>query len=476
MHAALRLGRRARRVAAPSGWLPQTLQPPRVHLGQRQVCKAAGTSEDDPQPAHGAGTQHVAGTSQPSLDETSQPALTSEDKLQLGVLFSTSLLVQLGIGVIIPVLPAYAQSVGLTATDVGLVVAVPSFASALLNLPVGRLVDVVGRKRPMIYGSLIDGVGCFATALAGGLNSMVGARLLMGSGSAISYTACEAYTLDVVGKFPAHKGRLMGAVGAVGSLAFVAGPAIGGAMAERGGIAAPFALIGVSVMLTAPLLSLLPETRPPTAPLSSLRPGPMLADARHSFGSLLADRNQQALLLVQSSLFTGWSASLTVLPLWAAATWDATPASLGTLYSTMAVMGFVGAPLGGALSDKVGRKTAIGLGSAACAAGFGALPALESMESLYGAACLIGLGESCLMSGVGAMSSDVTRAEQRGAQSALLKQVGDVTFVVMPVTLAAVATHVSFGAAFLCTASVMVCANGGFLCLALLPAVRRPPV
>ena len=40
------------------------------------------------------------------------------------------------------------------------------------------------------------------------------------------------------------------------------------------------------------------------------------------------------------------------------------------------------------------------------------------------------------------------------------------TFVVMPVTLAAVATHVSFGAAFASAASLMVCANAGFLTLA----------
>jgi hypothetical protein len=47
---------------------------------------------------------------------------------------------------------------------------------------------------------------------------------------------------------------------------------------------------------------------------------------------------------------------------------------------------------------------------------------VESTQGLYAAACVIGLGESCLMSGVGARSSDVTQPEQRGAQSALLKQ------------------------------------------------------
>ena len=60
---------------------------------------------------------------------------------------------------IVPCLPAYAASLDLPASSVGLIVAVPAFARACLNLPAGRLADVVGRKRPMIVGSVLDAVG-----------------------------------------------------------------------------------------------------------------------------------------------------------------------------------------------------------------------------------------------------------------------------------------------------------------------------
>ena len=65
-----------------------------------------------------------------------------------------------GAGMIVPCLPAYAASLDLPASSVGLIVAVPAFARACLNLPAGRLADVVGRKRPMIVGSVLDAVGC----------------------------------------------------------------------------------------------------------------------------------------------------------------------------------------------------------------------------------------------------------------------------------------------------------------------------
>ena len=85
-----------------------------------------------------------------------------------------------GAGMMVPCLPAYAASLDLPASSVGLIVAVPAFARACLNLPAGRLADVLGRKRPMIVGSVLDAVGCLGTAMAGGLPSMAGSRLVMG--------------------------------------------------------------------------------------------------------------------------------------------------------------------------------------------------------------------------------------------------------------------------------------------------------
>ena len=73
------------------------------------------------------------------------------------------------------------------------------------------------------------------------------------------------------------------------------------------------------------------------------------------------------------------------------------------------------------------------------------------------------------MSATAALANDVTPASLRGAQSALMSQVGDVTFVAMPVALALVATQLSYDAAFIATAGTILGANVGFAALA------RPP-
>ena len=188
---------------------------------------------------------------------------------------------------------------------------------------------------------------------------MVSARLLMGAGSAVGGSAATAYAMDVLSLYPKHKGRLLGALNAAGALAWILGPALGGFLAERAGIGLPFVLVGGILLATAPAIHwLLPETQPPApgTSVASLRFRALLDGTQRSFGALARDRNQQALMLMQCALFTGWSCSLTVLPLYAAATHGASPAELGTLYSVSSALGVLGAPLGGAAADPLPRR------------------------------------------------------------------------------------------------------------------------
>jgi hypothetical protein len=55
-------------------------------------------------------------------------SFSPEERLQLGILVTTSLLWQLCSGMLMPVLPAYGLSVGLDDKKIGLLVAIPSFA------------------------------------------------------------------------------------------------------------------------------------------------------------------------------------------------------------------------------------------------------------------------------------------------------------------------------------------------------------
>ena len=145
------------------------------------------------------------------------------------------------------------------------------------------------------------------------------------------------------------------------------------------------------------------------------------------------------------------------------------PAELGTLYSVSSVLSIVGAPLGGYMADVIGRKPAIVLGSGVAAASLALIPLVDSKLQLMGVMAGMGFGEAFLMSANAALANDVTPAPLRGAQAALLAQVGDVTFVVMPIALGLLATSVSYDAAFLVSASLIAGSNVGFALLAKQP-------
>lgn len=206
-----------------------------------------------------------------SPDNSSPPApklvLDDETKFQLAILLSTSFLVQMGVGMGIVVLPMFAQSLGLGQMGVGLLVALPQLTKLLFNLPVGYLVDVVGRKPPLIWGALIDTCGQIATGAARTMGQLVPARLVVGVGSATGGStgaAASAYQMDVVSKYPEHSGLLLGLIQALGFLSFAVGPAVGGIIAERGGPSLPFYLLGGALLLSAPLKArLATPSRPP---------------------------------------------------------------------------------------------------------------------------------------------------------------------------------------------------------------------
>ena len=397
-------------------------------------------------------------------------SFTTESKIQLSVLITSGMILQLGIGMIVPCLPSYATSVGLAESSVGTIVAVPALARAMLNLPAGHVVDVFGRKRPWMIGCVIDGLGCLATASATGLTSMINARLVMGGGTAIAGAASSAYTMDVVAKFPQHKGRMLGAINTATSLAWMAGPVVGGILAERGGIVLPFVLVGGYLLALAPIIHyMLPETRSPQSKmttLSSFQLKPILKETRASFDTLLQDPDQRAVVLIQCAIYTIWATSLAVVPLYVTSKFGYTPADLGILYSVMSALGIVGGPLGGYVADTIGRREGIFIGSAITALSIATLPFVSTTSELMAVAAIMGFGESFLMSTAAALSNDITPSNLRGAQAAMLAQTGDVTFVIMPIALALIATNVGYDAAFMTTATLIAGSNIGFAMLA----------
>ena len=177
----------------------------------------------------------------------------------LVVIFTTVFIDLVGFGIVIPVLPFYAEGSRFNATPrtVGFLFASYSVMQLIFSPILGRLSDKHGR-RPVLFISIIGtGIGFLILGFANTLWMLFLGRILDGiTGGNIS--TAQAYIADITTKEDRAKG--MGLIGAAFGLGFVFGPAIGGIL-SRWGVAVPFLFAAGLCFANALLLYFtLPET------------------------------------------------------------------------------------------------------------------------------------------------------------------------------------------------------------------------
>ena len=181
------------------------------------------------------------------------------------VIFITIFIDLVGFGIVIPVLPFYAESTkfGATPREVGLLFASYSFMQLIFAPVLGRLSDKYGRRPILLVSLLGTSLGFLILGFATTLWMLFLGRIIDGiSGGNIS--TAQAYIADVTTKEDRAKG--MGLIGAAFGLGFVFGPAIGGVL-SRWGINVPFLFAGTLAFANAILLYFtLPETVTPDHP------------------------------------------------------------------------------------------------------------------------------------------------------------------------------------------------------------------
>ncbi len=183
----------------------------------------------------------------------------------LVVIFTTVFIDLVGFGIVIPVLPFYAEGTRFNASPriVGLLFASYSVMQLIFSPILGRLSDKHGR-RPVLLASIIGtGIGFLILGFATTLWLLFLGRILDGiTGGNIS--TAQAYIADITTKENRAKG--MGLLGAAFGLGFMFGPAIGGIL-SRWGVSVPFFFAAGLCFANAVLLYFtLPETVTPDHP------------------------------------------------------------------------------------------------------------------------------------------------------------------------------------------------------------------
>ncbi len=175
----------------------------------------------------------------------------------LAIIFLTIFVNLVGFGIIIPLLPFYAETFGASPLMIGLLFAIFSICQLVAAPALGDLSDRYGR-RPVLVFSLAGTVISFVMmALAHSLTMLFLARIVDGlSGGNIS--TARAYVADVTE--PKDRARAYGLIGAAFGLGFIFGPALSGILAKISYTAPIWAAAALTLVATVMAWLWLPET------------------------------------------------------------------------------------------------------------------------------------------------------------------------------------------------------------------------
>jgi DHA1 family tetracycline resistance protein-like MFS transporter len=207
------------------------------------------------------------------------------------VIFTTVFIDLVGFGIVIPVLPFYAEGTAFNATPrtVGLLFASYSIMQLIFSPILGGLSDKHGRRPVLLLSIIGTGIGFMILGLATTVWMLFIGRILDGiTGGNIS--TAQAYIADVTTEENRAKG--MGLIGAAFGLGFIFGPAIGGILSHWG-IHVPFFFAAALCFANAMLLFFtLPET------VTADHPAKHSAAGGRSLGHIVASLKQPKLAFV----------------------------------------------------------------------------------------------------------------------------------------------------------------------------------
>ena len=169
-------------------------------------------------------------------------------------LLLAELVIWVGFGALLPILPIYFTEHGVDIRTLGIVVAAWP-AARLIGEPLfGWLADRVNRRPMMIAGLLLAGVFAVGPLFAVGPVAFIVFRALSGFASAMYDPAARGYLVDA--NPPERQGEAFGIYGSAQTGGFMLGPAIGGvAAAITGQPTIVFWIAGITLILSALLVA-----------------------------------------------------------------------------------------------------------------------------------------------------------------------------------------------------------------------------
>jgi MFS family permease len=373
---------------------------------------------------------------------------------RLAILFVTVLVDMIGFGIVLPLLPFYAEEFGATPLQVTLLIA--SFAATqFVAVPVwGRVSDRLGRRPFIVAGLFASAVSYLIFGLAGSLATLFISRIAAGAaGGTIS--VAQAYVADTTG--PEDRAHGLGMLGAASGLGVLIGPAIGGYFSGFGYHVPGFIAAGLCAANGIAAVFFLPESRR-ASPASTGRANQALDPGAPSRGQAatlqgwarsMTSYPFYLLLVVYFLSIMSFTAMTAVLALYADRAFGMTAMDMGIVFAvaggtTVVVRGL----LIGWLARRVGERRIVLAGTVVLALSLMAIPLVQNAAMIFALVPFWALAAGLTFPSLASLVSQESDAESQGSMLGGQQVVGGIARVIGPVWAGALFGAVGIGSPF----------------------------
>jgi MFS transporter, DHA1 family, tetracycline resistance protein len=363
----------------------------------------------------------------------------------------------LGLTIILPLLPFYAEHLGASASVVGLLISSYAFCQLIAGPILGRLSDQMGRKPLLIVSQMGTLVGFLILAFSNTLWLVFLSRIIDGA-TAGNLSLAQAYIADVTE--PENRAKSFGVIGIAFGIGFLIGPAISGYLSQFGLVwpilAAAF-LSASSIVCTA---TLLPGAEPHTGEVESGPGGKRLSVLEWRAYAQYFQRPGLGPLLWQFAFFAfSFALFISGFALYAQRryTLHGHPFGAKEVGYIFAYVGFLGLILQGGLIGRLvkllGEKTLVWTGFGVSAVGYGLLAWTDTVAGLLGAST-VNSYSGVLRPAVTSLITQKAGKREQGVVLGLTQSITSISQIIAPVIAGALIDARQLGAWALTTAGV----------------------
>ena len=345
-----------------------------------------------------------------------------------------ALMVTLGQGLLVPILPLFVVDFDISYGLIGLVLAGEGIGTLIADVPSGMIQRRFGNKQVMMMGLLVKAASVILLFFAHSIWIVFALRLFAGFGRAMYTISAHVYVTENVGL--SQRGKAISMFGGTHRLGGLIGPAIGGIAAGMLGLRAVFILVGLvtAVGLILVVLFMLKGKRDKRK--LSARDGHEL-----HIKSVLISHSRVLASAGTAQVFGQMirAGRTIIIPLFAAEVLGLAVDQIGLIVSLSVAVDFSLFVVAGWLMDRVGRKFAIVPCFGIQALGMALVPFATSYSGLLFAAILIGIGNGLGSGSMMTLGADLSPARSRGEFLGVWRWIGDMGHTGAPLVVGVVA-------------------------------------